>query len=105
VRNFTSAQRFKLRPTEGLGMAGRILADIVVTGTEPIGLNREHELVLAINRALQSPGLRWVLGNCPQVQITIEALGAVGNDKKYVLAAVFTDAEEVQAFEDCTAKE
>ena len=81
-------------------MAGRILADIVVTGTEPIGLNREHELVLAINRALQSPGLRWVLANCPQVQITIEALGAVGNDKKYVLAAVFTDAGEVQAFDD-----
>jgi hypothetical protein len=81
-------------------MAGRILADIMVTGTEPIGLNREHELVLAINRALQSPGLRWVLANCPQVQITIEALGAVGNDKKYVLAAVFTDAEEVQAYDD-----
>jgi hypothetical protein len=81
-------------------MAGRILADIVVTGAEPIGLNREHELVLPINCALQSPGLRWVLANCPQVQITTEALGAVGNDKKYVLAAVFTDAEEVQAYDD-----
>ena len=81
-------------------MADRILADIVVTGTEPRGLNREHGLVLAINRALECRELRWVLSNCPQAKISIEALGTVGNDRKYVLAAVFTDAEEVQAYDD-----
>jgi hypothetical protein len=81
-------------------MAGRILADIVLTGTAPRGLNREHELVLAINRALECQELRWVLSNCPQAKISIEALGTVRNDRKYVLAAVFTDAEEVHAYDD-----